>query len=184
MIPGPNHRSGQTENGPVPAQGPNRDRAVFRGVSRRTVRERTMSRVCAERRYEMTHVVAALIRDGDRFMICQRPEYKTRGLLWEFVGGKVEPGETGPEALIRECREELDVTVDVGDVYAELVHEYPDMTILLTLYNAVISKGEPRALEHRDIRFILPSEIGAYEFCPADEEILSMLARGEQTVLS
>ena len=129
-------------------------------------------------------VVAALVVENGKFMICQRPEYKTRGLLWEFVGGKVEPGETGPEALIRECREELDVTVDVGDVYAELVHEYPDMTILLTLYNAVISKGEPRALEHRDIRFILPSEIGAYEFCPADEEILSMLARGEQTVLS
>ena len=132
----------------------------------------------------MIHVVAALIRDGGRFMICRRPEYKTRGLLWEFVGGKIEPGETGPEALIRECREELDVTVAVGDVYAELVHEYPDMTILLTLYNAVITEGTPRALEHRDIRFILPSEIGAYEFCPADEEILAMLVREGETGLS
>ena len=132
----------------------------------------------------MIHVVAALIRDGGRFMICQRPEYKTRGLLWEFVGGKTEPGESGPEALIRECREELGVTVAVGDVYAELVHEYPDMTILLTLYNAVITEGTPRRLEHRDIRFILPSEIGAYRFCPADEEILAMLAREGETGLS
>ena len=132
----------------------------------------------------MIHVVAALIRDGGRFMICQRPEYKTRGLLWEFVGGKTEPGESGPEALIRECREELGVTVAVGDVYAELVHEYPDMTILLTLYNAVITEGTPRRLEHRDIRFILPSEIGAYRFCPADEEILAMLCREGETGLS
>ena len=132
----------------------------------------------------MIHVVAALIRDGGRFMICQRPEYKTRGLLWEFVGGKTEPGESGPEALIRECREELGVTVAVGDVYAELVHEYPDMTILLTLYNAVITEGTPRRLEHRDIRFILPSEIGAYRFCPADEGILAMLCREGETGLS
>ncbi|MDD4431241.1 MAG: NUDIX domain-containing protein, partial [Bacteroidales bacterium] len=62
----------------------------------------------------MTQVVAALIRDQDKFMICQRPAHKARGLLWEFVGGKVEPGETREEALIRECREELGVTVDVG----------------------------------------------------------------------
>ena len=123
----------------------------------------------------MIHVVAALIREGDRFMICQRPENKTRGLLWEFVGGKVEPEETGPTALVRECREELGVTVEVRDVFTELVHSYPDMTITLTLYNAVIREGTPQKLEHNDIRFITPDQIDDYSFCPADEEILLLL---------
>ena len=128
----------------------------------------------------MIHVVAALIWDEGRFMICQRPAHKTRGLLWEFVGGKVEPGETGPEALIRECREELGVTVDVRDIYTELVHEYPDMTITLTLYNAAIREGTPQKLEHNDIRFITPAQIEQFEFCPADEEILVLLKRNAE----
>ena len=128
----------------------------------------------------MIQVVAALIWEEGRFMICQRPAHKTRGLLWEFVGGKVEPGETGPEALIRECREELGVTVDVRDVYTELVHEYPDMTITLTLYNAAIREGTPQKLEHNDIRFITPAQIEQFEFCPADEEILVLLKRNAE----
>ena len=120
-------------------------------------------------------VVAALIWDGDKFMACQRPAHKARGLLWEFVGGKVEKGETKPEALIRECREELDVTVAVSDVFMELVHEYPDMTIRLTLFNAQIAEGTPKLLEHSEIRWITPAEIDGMEFCPADEEILKRL---------
>lgn len=64
----------------------------------------------------MTEVVAALIWKGNQFMICQRPAHKARGLLWEFVGGKVEPGETKEQALVRECREELAVTVQVVEV--------------------------------------------------------------------
>ena len=117
-------------------------------------------------------VSAALIWRGDRFLICRRPPEKARGLLWEFVGGKVEPGETGREALIRECREELDVTVEPGDVYMELVHEYPDLTVELTLYSAAIARGEPRLLEHVDMRWIRPEEIPNFDFCPADGEIL------------
>ena len=123
----------------------------------------------------MTEVVAALIWEGNRFMICQRPPHKARGLLWEFVGGKVEAGETGEEALIRECREELDVTVSVGDVFMDVIHEYPDLRVHLTLFNARISEGEPKMLEHNDIRWITPSEIQNYEFCPADEEILKRI---------
>ena len=91
----------------------------------------------------MTEVVAALIWDDDKFMICQRPAHKARGLLWEFVGGKVEPGETKEQALIRECQEELAVTLSVGDVFMDVIHEYPDLTVHLTLYSAVIEKGEP-----------------------------------------
>ena len=123
----------------------------------------------------MTEVVAALIwRDG-KFMICQRPAHKARGLLWEFVGGKVEAGETKAEALVRECREELDVLISVGDVFMDVVHEYPDLTVHLTLFDATIARGEPQRLEHCDIQWITPSEIPNYEFCPADEEILEKI---------
>lgn len=123
----------------------------------------------------ITEVVAALIWNGDRFMICQRPAHKARGLLWEFVGGKVEPGETKEAALIRECREELAVTLSVGDVFMEVLHEYPDITVRLTLFNAVIANGEPQRLEHNDIRWITPAEIPQYDFCPADVEILDKI---------
>lgn len=123
----------------------------------------------------MTEVVAALIWDEDKFMICQRPAEKARGLLWEFVGGKVEPGETKEEALIRECREELGVTLSVGDVFMTVEHRYPDITVRLTLFNAKIAAGVPRKLEHNDIRWIKKEEIPLYEFCPADVEILQKL---------
>ena len=123
----------------------------------------------------MIEVVAALIWQGDKFMICQRPAHKARGLLWEFVGGKVEPGETKEQALIRECREELAVTLDVGEVFMDVTHEYPDLTVHLTLFNATIAEGEPQKLEHNDIGWITPSEIPNYEFCPADEEILAKI---------
>ncbi len=123
----------------------------------------------------MTQVVAALIRQGEKFMIFQRPETKTRAFQWEFVGGKVEPGETLEEALIRECREEIGVTVRVGEVFTEVDHEYPDITIHLTLFNAEIEDGIPQKLEHNDIRCISPGEISQYEFCPADDEILKKI---------
>ena len=125
----------------------------------------------------MTEVVAALIWNQDKFMICQRPAHKARGLLWEFVGGKVEPGETKERALIRECQEELAVTLDVGEVFMDVVHEYPDLTVHLTLFHAAIREGIPQKLEHNDIRWITADEIGQYEFCPADEEILERLKR-------
>lgn len=120
----------------------------------------------------MVEVVAALIWQGDKFMICQRPAHKARGLLWEFVGGKVEPGETKEQALIRECREELAITLSVGDVFMDVVHEYTDLTVHLMLFNAIIADGEPQKLEHNDIQWITPSEISNFEFCPADDEIL------------
>ena len=125
----------------------------------------------------MTDVVAALIWEGDRFLACQRPAHKARGLLWEFVGGKVEPGETKEAALIRECREELDITVAPGEVFMEVIHEYPDLTVRLTLFNAVIAAGSPRALEHNDLRWITAAQIDELDFCPADEEILKRLRK-------
>lgn len=129
-------------------------------------------------RLNMVEVVAALIWDKNKFMICQRPAHKARALLWEFVGGKVEHGETKEQALIRECQEELDVTLSVGDVFMDVVHEYPDITVHLTLFNATIAEGVPKKLEHNDIKWITVSEIVDYDFCPADEEILDRLKNG------
>lgn len=123
----------------------------------------------------ITDVVAALIWDHDRFLACQRPAHKARGLLWEFVGGKVEPGETLANALIRECREELAVTVAVGEVFMTLVHEYPDLTVRLTLFNATIVEGSIQKLEHNDIQWITTKDIDQYDFCPADKDILIKL---------
>lgn len=123
----------------------------------------------------VTEVVAALIWRGERFLACQRPAHKARGLLWEFVGGKVEPGETHQQALIRECREELDVTVVPDEIFMEVTHEYPDLTVHLTLFHAQLPEGEPKALEHNALRWITVDEIDQLEFCPADEVILERL---------
>lgn len=123
----------------------------------------------------MVEVVAALIWDGDHFLICQRPAHKARPLLWEFVGGKVDPGETLEEALIRECREELAITIVVGDLFMDVVHTYPDITVHLTLFHATIAEGVPEKLEHNAIRWITVAEIPQYDFCPADVDILQRL---------
>ena len=125
----------------------------------------------------MIEVVAALIWKDETFMICQRPAHKARGLLWEFVGGKVEVGETREEALVRECREELGVRLSVGALFMDVTHEYPDITVHLSLFNATIAEGVPQKLEHNDIRWITPAEIPDYDFCPADVEILAAITR-------
>ena len=117
-------------------------------------------------------VVAALILDGEKFLVCRRPATKARGLLWEFVGGKVEDGETKEEALVRECREELDIDISVGDEFCAVTHEYPDLTVHLTVFRAAIARGTPRLIEHVDMKWITPAEAENYDFCPADTEIL------------
>ena len=123
----------------------------------------------------MIEVVAALIwRDG-KFLICQRPANKKRALLWEFVGGKVEQGESKEQALVRECQEELAIKVKVNDVFYDVKHVYPDVTVNLTLFNAEIVEGEPIMLEHNDMRWITPREIDDFEFCPADVNILEKI---------
>lgn len=124
---------------------------------------------------EIVDVVAALIWDKDKFMICQRPAHKARGLLWEFVGGKVEAGETKQEALIRECEEELAIELSVEEEFMSVVHEYPDIKVRLTLFNAAIKNGVPQKLEHNDIRWIRKEEIPEFAFCPADIEILKRI---------
>ena len=129
---------------------------------------------------KVTEVVAALIWQENTFMICQRPAHKARGLLWEFVGGKVDPGESKQQALIRECREELAVEISVGDVFMEVLHEYPDLLVRLTLFNSAIVSGEPQMLEHNDIQWITVEQIPDFDFCPADVDILKKLMEGKK----
>lgn len=121
-------------------------------------------------------VVAALIEEGGKFLVCRRPANKARGLLWEFAGGKVEQGEEKAAALVRECREELGVELDVGEVFTELTHVYPDVTVRLTLFCARIAAGVPQRLEHAELRWATPQEMLSLEFCPADAPILRILA--------
>lgn len=124
----------------------------------------------------MLQVVAALIWRNGKFLVCQRPANKKRALLWEFVGGKVEPGESPQRALVRECREELNINVEVGSVFCEVTHTYPDVTVHLTLFNASTAE-EPQMLEHNDLRWITPAQIDDLTFCPADEEILEKIKK-------
>ncbi len=123
----------------------------------------------------MTEVVAALIWDRDKFLICQRPKNKSCALLWEFVGGKVEKNETKENALIRECQEELNILLSVHDVFTEVTHVYPDITIHLTLFHATIKHGVPQLLEHNAMQWISVHDIEKYTFCPADTEILEKI---------
>ena len=125
----------------------------------------------------MLEVVAGLIRCADRFLVCQRPAHKARGLLWEFAGGKVEAGESGAQALKRELMEELGIDVEVGEKVTDVVYSYPELTVHLTLYSAEIIDGAPRRIEHNDLRWITLDEARDGDFCPADRLFLAELRR-------
>ena len=120
-------------------------------------------------------VVAALVREGDKFLIGQRPVGKARAGLWEFIGGKTETNETNEEALIRECREEIGVTVEVGTLFMDVLHDYLEVFVHLYVYNAKIVEDEPQRLEHQDFRWITPGEIDDVVFCPADVDVLAKI---------
>lgn len=124
---------------------------------------------------KVVEVVAALIWREDKFLICQRLANKARGLLWEFVGGKVEEGETKEQALIRECREELAITVASKNLFMEVKHEYSDIIVHLSVFNCSILRGEPKLLEHNDMKWITAKEIDNYDFCSADKQILEKI---------
>ena len=122
-------------------------------------------------------VVAALIRRGEKFMICRRPEGKARAGLWEFVGGKAEEGETLEAALIRECKEEIGVTVAVGEPYMTVEYDYPDISVHLTLFYAEITEGIPAPMEGNALAWITVADIPAYPFCPADIPIVARMQK-------
>lgn len=122
-------------------------------------------------------VVAAIIEKDGKILICRRAENKTRALKWEFPGGKIEPGETPEQAVLRECREELNVDLCVKGEFMRVLHSYPDIEIQLTVFRTAIIGSDPRCIEHKEIHFVYPSELADFELCPADitvaEKIIS-----------
>ena len=123
----------------------------------------------------MLEVVAALVERDGRFLACRRAPEKARGGMWEFPGGKVEPGETRAQALTRELAEELGVRAEAGEQAAQVVHAYDDVTVRLTLLRVTLL-GEPQRLEHADMRFMTMEEAQSEPFCPADRRLLRQLA--------
>ena len=122
----------------------------------------------------MLEVVAALVERDGRFLACRRAPEKARGGMWEFPGGKVEPGETRAQALTRELAEELGVRAEAGEQAAQVVHAYDDVTVRLTLLRVTLL-GEPQRLEHADMRFMTMEEAQSEPFCPADRRLLRQL---------
>ena len=118
-------------------------------------------------------VVGAIIKDGDRYLVGQRAVNKAQGGLWEFMGGKIEPGETPEQALARECREELGLEIESECIIDSVIHEYPEKTIRLTLISCSPKTGSiPKALEHQQIRWVTREEMDALDFAPADRELI------------
>ena len=121
-------------------------------------------------------VVGAIIKDGDKYLVGQRAAHKSQGGLWEFMGGKIEPGETPEQALARECREELDLEIENERIIDSVVHEYPEKTIRLTLIECTPRVGSiPRPNEHQSIRWVTREEMLEMDFAPADRELIGKM---------
>lgn len=128
-------------------------------------------------RQRITEVVGAIIRDGDMFLVGQRAAGKSQGGLWEFMGGKIEPGETPEQALARECREELALEIENERIIDSVIHDYPEKTIRLTLIACTPKAGSaPVALEHQQIRWVTRAEMSDLPFCPADADLIKTLS--------
>jgi len=124
----------------------------------------------------LIRVVAALIEtEPGHYLVQQRLPGKSRGLLWEFPGGKVEPGESDADALVREGREELGVELEVGPLRFETRHAYADLTVDLRLHHARIVYGHPRPLGAHALRSVTPAEMLELSFCEADLPLLREL---------
>lgn len=123
-------------------------------------------------------VVAAALFDAEgRVLIARRPAGKSLAGLWEFPGGKVEPGEAPEAALVRELEEELAVTVAVADLtpLTFASHSYADFHLLMPLYAVRQWQGEPTAREHDDLAWALPADLSRYPMPPADEPLVAFL---------
>lgn len=132
----------------------------------------------------MLDVAAAVICDHrGRILLCRRSLSGEQAGLWEFPGGKLEPGETAAQALARECLEELGAAVEVGPKLLETVHAYPEREIRLTFLAARIVTGQPQALVHAEISWIAPSELSGLELCQADQSMAAKLAKGDATII-
>lgn len=128
-----------------------------------------------EREKLNVNVVAALIWQGDKFLACRRPTWKQHGGKWEFVGGKIEKGETKEDALVRECREELAISVRPIAEFLWLEYEYPEMFVEMTVFLTEIVSGEPKRLDHDELRWVGVEEMAELDFSDADQLILKKI---------
>lgn len=126
---------------------------------------------------KVVEVVAAVIERGGQILIARRQVGSHLGGLWEFPGGKRQAGEPPEAALIREIREELDVTVIVGELLDAVEWAYPEKTVRLLFFRCAL-QGEPRAAEGQEIAWVAPGELRRYDFPPADAGLVGRLSRG------
>lgn len=120
-------------------------------------------------------VVACVIQRDGKFLITKRLKHSHLGHLWEFPGGKIEPGETIEECAVRECREEIGVEVQPLRLFQELTHNYPEVSVHLYFELCKLVSGEPQAIHCADWKWVLPKDLTQYEFPAADREIIQAL---------
>jgi 8-oxo-dGTP diphosphatase len=120
-------------------------------------------------------VAGLIIGDDQRILITQRRADQALGLLWEFPGGKVEPGEAPVAALIRELREEIGVTVAVGRIWDVLFHAYPAFDLVMLVYACRIVDGAPRAVEVADLAWVGAPDLARWDILPADQPLVERL---------
>lgn len=121
-------------------------------------------------------VTAAIIRQEQQYLICQRAHDDELPLLWEFPGGKLEPGETLEECIIRECQEELGVDIRICGEFGRTSYPYKQWELVFTFFDAEIAAGTPVTTVHEQIRWVSAAELKDYTFCPADVEIVEKLS--------
>lgn len=120
-------------------------------------------------------VVAAIIRKGDKIFATQRGygDFKDG---WEFPGGKVEPGESSKEALVREIREELDADINVGDLLTTVEYDYPQFHLSMDCFWATLVEGsEMKLLEHEAAKWLTRDQLDSVEWLPADTAVIDII---------
>ena len=121
-------------------------------------------------------VTAAVIRREGAVLLARRSENQSRPLLWEFPGGKVEPGESDRECLVRELEEELGVAASVGELMGVYSHLYPDIHIDLAVYEVELVQGDPQPNEHRELAWAAAHTVLDYDLAAADLPAARLIA--------
>ncbi len=130
---------------------------------------------------ERLRVVAAVFRRGDALLVTRRPDRPGRPGQWEFPGGKVEPGESEPDALRRELREELGCDAQVDALLLRHAHRYPELDVELAFYRCTLAPGaEPAAIGVAELVWAPEGTLASYDFLEADRAVLDDLARASR----
>lgn len=126
----------------------------------------------------MTRVSAAIITNSDNeILICRRGPGGSCEFLWEFPGGKIEQGESPEECLVRECLEELEIEIEILELFEQTKYSYPERDIEFMFFSASLKNGIPTASVHDSIKWVSPDMLPDYEFCPADVSVVGRLSK-------